>query len=433
MCSDIAISVKNLTKTYRIFGHPGDRIKQALTFGRLHFHRKFTALKDVSFDIKKGETVGIIGRNGSGKSTLLQLICGILKPTSGTAAVNGRISALLELGAGFNPEFTGRENVYFQGTVMGFKKAEIDARFAEIAAFADIGEFIDQQVRTYSNGMFVRLAFSVAIHVEPDILIIDEALAVGDYAFQSKCMTVFQRFREQGGTIIFVTHDINTVKTLCDRVVYLKTNGEPLVGPSGLISDTYLRDVRSGMQSEIPSTELKEMNCTSNNIESFKINVDFAQKTESFREGTGEARITDVECLDDAGEPLREAYFGQRILIRLHIQYFAPCALLAAYYVRDDKHIRLIGSSTLLEGIELLQGVCGDRKIIEFTTNLTLMDGPYSLLTQLTIPLIPNVSSHIIDYIENATVFTIGLHSPIRIWSKTYIKNHVTVTDVDPS
>ena len=222
MCSDVAISVKNLTKTYRIFGHPGDRIKQALTFGQVRFHREFTALKDVSFDIKKGETVGIIGRNGSGKSTLLQLICGILKPTSGAVEVRGRISALLELGAGFNPEFTGRENVYFQGVVMGLTKSKIDERFDEITTFADIGEFIDQPVRTYSSGMFVRLAFSAAINLDPEILVVDEALAVGDMAFQSRCMDKFRELQKNGLTIILVTHAHSIVADLCHRVVYLR-------------------------------------------------------------------------------------------------------------------------------------------------------------------------------------------------------------------
>lgn len=222
MHSDIAISVKNLTKTYRIFGHPGDRIKQALTFGRVRYHNEFTALQDVSFEIKKGETIGIIGRNGSGKSTLLQLICGILKPTSGTVEVNGRIAALLELGAGFNPEFTGRENVYFQGSLMGITKAKMDKRFDDIATFADIGEFIDQPVRTYSSGMYVRLAFSAAINVNPEILVIDEALAVGDIAFQSRCMEKFRELQENGMTIVLVTHAHSIIASLCHRVVYLR-------------------------------------------------------------------------------------------------------------------------------------------------------------------------------------------------------------------
>lgn len=221
MHSDVAISVKNLTKTYRIFGHPGDRIKQALTFGQKQYHKEFTALKDVSFEIKKGETVGIIGRNGSGKSTLLQLICGILKPTSGSVEVNGRISALLELGAGFNPEFTGRENVYFQGAVMGFTKAEMDTRFPDIAAFADIDEFIDQPVRVYSSGMFVRLAFAAAVHVSPEIMVIDEALAVGDIAFQSRCFDRIKQLKKQGVTILLVSHSMPQVITSATSALLL--------------------------------------------------------------------------------------------------------------------------------------------------------------------------------------------------------------------
>lgn len=219
--NDIAISVRNLTKKYRIFGHPGDRIKQALIFGLVHFHREFTALQDVSFEIKKGETVGIVGRNGSGKSTLLQLLCGILKPTSGSVQVNGRVSALLELGAGFNPEFTGRENAYFQGTVMGMTREEMDARFDDIAAFADIGEFIDQPVRIYSSGMYVRLGFAVAVHLRPDILIIDEVLAVGDAAFQQKCIDLIFRLQSQGMSIIVVSHNPYHIERLCHRAAVL--------------------------------------------------------------------------------------------------------------------------------------------------------------------------------------------------------------------
>lgn len=243
MRSDIAISVKNLTKKYRIFGHPGDRIKQALTLGRVRFHREFTALQDVSFEIKKGETVGIIGRNGSGKSTLLQLICGILKPTCGSVQANGRISALLELGAGFNPEFTGRENVYFQGAVMGIPREEMDRRFDGIAAFADIGEFIDQPVRTYSSGMFVRLAFAAAIHVEPDILVVDEALAVGDEAFQRKCFERIRQIREQGGTIIYVSHNMASIVELCGQALLLEDGKLSEAGTPKLVTARYLKNL----------------------------------------------------------------------------------------------------------------------------------------------------------------------------------------------
>jgi len=242
MCSDVVISVRNLTKTYRIFGHPGDRIKQALTFGRVRFHREFTALKDVSFDIKRGETVGIIGRNGSGKSTLLQLICGILKPTSGAVHVRGRISALLELGSGFNPEFTGRENVYFQGAIMGFNKEEMSARFGDIAAFADIGDFIDQPVRTYSSGMFVRLAFAVAISIDPDVLVVDEALSVGDIGFQQKCLERIRKMQDLGVTIFLVSHDLMLMRNFADTLIYMDQGNLKKMGRPEAVGELYLHD-----------------------------------------------------------------------------------------------------------------------------------------------------------------------------------------------
>ncbi|HCI12770.1 MAG: ABC transporter ATP-binding protein [Gallionellales bacterium GWA2_60_142] len=227
MCSDIAISVKNLSKTYRIFEHPTDRIKQMLTLGKVRFHREFTALQDVSFEIKKGEAVGIIGRNGSGKSTLLQLICGILKPTSGEVRINGRISALLELGSGFNPEFTGRENIYFQGAVMGIPREEMEGRFDDVVSFADIGEFIDQPVRTYSSGMYVRLAFAVNILSDPEIIIVDEALAVGDEKFQRKCFARLEQLKSRGLSILFVSHSTEHIAELCEKVLLLD-HGERL-------------------------------------------------------------------------------------------------------------------------------------------------------------------------------------------------------------
>jgi len=240
MSSDRVISVRHLTKTYRVFDRPEDRIKQALTLGRLRYCRDITALRDVSLDIRKGETIGIIGRNGSGKSTLLQLICGILKPTSGAVTVNGRISALLELGAGFSPDFTGRENVYFQGALMGLTHEEMDRRFDAIAAFADIGEFMNQPVRTYSNGMFVRLAFFVNSNVDAEILVIDEALSVGDVYFVQKCMRLLQQFIERGGTVLFVSHDIGAVTHLCHRVYWLDHGKVAHSGSPKEVTERYL-------------------------------------------------------------------------------------------------------------------------------------------------------------------------------------------------
>ncbi len=233
---DIAIRVQNLSKCYQIYDQPRDRLKQfvlprASRMAGLQpkqYFREFWALNDISFEVKKGETVGIIGRNGSGKSTLLQMICGTLTPTSGNIQTNGRIAALLELGSGFNPEFTGRENVYMNAAVLGLNREEVETRFDDIAAFADIGQFIDQPVKAYSSGMVVRLAFAVAINVDPEILIVDEALSVGDELFQRKCFSRIEAIKNNGATILFVSHSGGTIVELCDRAV-LMDSGEKLV------------------------------------------------------------------------------------------------------------------------------------------------------------------------------------------------------------
>jgi len=221
MSSEIAISVADISKRYQIYDASSDRLKQIFTRGRKHYFREFEALKNISFDVRRGETVGIIGSNGSGKSTLLQIICGTLNPTSGALHTKGRIAALLELGSGFNPEFTGRENVYMNAAIIGLSKPEIEERFDDIAAFADIGEFIEQPIKSYSSGMAVRLAFAVAINVDPQILVVDEALSVGDELFQRKCFSRIETIRAQGATIIFVSHSGGTIIELCDRAILL--------------------------------------------------------------------------------------------------------------------------------------------------------------------------------------------------------------------
>lgn len=216
-----AIEVRGLTKTYQIFARPEDRLKQILMGRRRKYYREFTALRDTSFTVDRGETLGIVGRNGSGKSTLLQMVVGTLTPSHGEILIAGRVAALLELGAGFNPEFTGRDNVFLNAGILGLTREETRERFDDIAAFADIGEFIDRPVKTYSSGMYVRLAFAVAINVQPDILVVDEALAVGDEAFQRKCYARIQDFRDQGGTLLFVSHSASAVMELCDRAICL--------------------------------------------------------------------------------------------------------------------------------------------------------------------------------------------------------------------
>lgn len=248
MTQDIAIRVQGLSKCYQIYDNPGDRLKQFVIpkikrlFGKTHqsYFREFWALKDISFEVKRGETVGIIGRNGSGKSTLLQIVCGTLTPSMGDVQVNGRIAALLELGSGFNPEFTGRENVYLNAAVLGLSKEEVDERFDKIVAFADIGEFIDQPVKMYSSGMYVKLAFAVIAHVDADILVIDEALAVGDAVFIQKCMRFIRTFQETG-TLLFVSHDTASVQNLCKSAIWLDKGQVRQSGISKEVAEAYLQ------------------------------------------------------------------------------------------------------------------------------------------------------------------------------------------------
>lgn len=307
---DIAISVKNLSKTYRLFSQPGDRIKQFFSLGLQQYHREFTALSDVSFDVRKGETVGIIGRNGSGKSTLLQLICGILKPSAGLVQVNGRISALLELGAGFNPEFTGRENVYFQGVLMGFTQTQMSDRFGEIAAFADIGDFMDQPVRIYSSGMFVRLAFAVAVHVEPDILVVDEALGVGDALFQAKCFTRIKAMQKLGVSILLVTHSLEQVAHFCDTALALDKGKVQGKGPAAETLDRYLGNPEAKAPASHP--------------ENFTAHPLF--NPAEVRWGDGAAKITDVD-IKQADRSSRTIFVpGLDIQLTFTVEFMAEVA-----------------------------------------------------------------------------------------------------------
>lgn len=435
MSSDVAILVRNLTKIYRIFDHPGDRIRQAAILGLRKYHKEYTAIKDVSFEIRKGETVGIIGRNGSGKSTLLQLICGILKPTAGTVTVNGRISALLELGAGFNAEFTGRENVYFQGALLGLDKEKMDERFDAIAAFAEIGDFIEQPVRTYSSGMFVRLAFALAIHVDPEILVVDEALAVGDISFQAKCISIFNRLRESGVTVLYVSHDPNAIKSLCDFVIWLDHGCISQVGLTASVVDEYIRKIMGGPM----ANSLSVLDHGSNDADvsvakadepAFHHNHEFAQRVARFRLGSGEAQLTDVEVLDDAGLPVTKVYFGQSVLIRLHVLFRQAGGVVVTYYIRDDKHLILVGSTTRLENYGLVDGAAGARKIVEFSTALPLAEGVYNVLAILSAPHSSKQNAQFVDYVENASTFQVAERTPIKLWSKLYLPNTLSVHDV---
>jgi lipopolysaccharide transport system ATP-binding protein len=299
--ADLAISVSDLSKVYQIYDLPQHRLWQSLWRGRRLFYREFRALSHVSFDVRRGEVVGIIGRNGSGKSTLLQLICGTLSPSSGTVVTKGRVAALLELGAGFNLEFTGRENVYLNGAIMGLTKAEVDARYARIVEFADIGDFLDQPLKTYSTGMVVRLAFAVIAHVDAEVLVIDEALAVGDAFFVQKCMRFLRDFIKRG-TILFVSHDTGAIVNLCHRALWLHKGEVMLDAAPKTVVESYLQHLAEeayGIAPRRPAAEAR----------------DAGQAPRSF--GKAGARITSVDLLDSAGSALHAVSGGETVTIRI--------------------------------------------------------------------------------------------------------------------
>ncbi len=307
--SDLAVRVCNLTKTYKVYKRPRDRLLEVLPFGRNVRHREFHALNDVSFEVKKGEALGIVGRNGAGKSTLLQIIAGTLLPTSGHAIVNGRVSALLELGSGFNPNFTGRENLYLNAEVLGLDRKEIDERADSIIEFADIGEYIDQPVKTYSSGMQLRLAFSVQASIDPEILIVDEALAVGDSPFQTKCYKRLRDLLDAGTTVILVTHSNEVIRSFCNRAIWLLSGKIESIGPAKRVSDAYLKFCMdsTGVNTGERSSELPEEKTFLELVSENKINTDaeFKKLANQERMGTGRMRIENFYLADDKGNRLK--------------------------------------------------------------------------------------------------------------------------------
>ena len=367
--NDIAIRVENLSKCHAIYANPRDRLKQ-FVMPRLQrmlgliptqYFKEFWALKEVSFEVKKGQTIGIIGRNGSGKSTLLQMICGTLNPTSGSIQTNGRVAALLELGSGFNPEFTGRENVYMNASVLGLSLKEIDDRFNAITEFADIGDFIEQPVKTYSSGMMVRLAFAVIAHVDADILVIDEALAVGDAFFTQKCMRFLREFMKSG-TVLFVSHDTGSIKNLCNYAIWIEKGQAIQEGSPKEICELYLEAFYEAYQGKSSSTKLREfkklddslprkdqrlefMNASNlrNDLQIFRFDPDAA----SF--GKGGAQIHDVQLMDESESPLAWIVGGEKVTLRVMVYAFQDLdSPIIGFSVKDRLGQVLFGDNTFL-------------------------------------------------------------------------------------
>ena len=412
-----AISVSHVSKIYRLYDRPIDRLKETLSPSHRIYHRDFHALRDISFDIEKGSTAGIIGTNGSGKSTILKIITGVLSPTSGEVHTQGTISALLELGAGFNPDYTGIENIYMNGTMMGFEREEMDRRLPDILDFADIGDFVHQPVKTYSSGMFVRLAFALAINVEPDILIVDEALSVGDVFFQAKCYRRMEEIRQRGTTILMVTHDMGSVMKYCEHVILLNrgdmiAQGEPhamvdlykkiLAGreveEQGTETETSVsaqsagaaktdagRNAATGIASETKSDRMTD---ESKKAEREAASKETDRPLKSFMNmnpgvtqyGDGRAQIYDFGILDAKGAPTTLILKGEEFTIRERIRFNAHIqAPIFTFTFKDKKGNDLTGTNTMYEGADVRPSDAGDEYIAEFTQRMTLQGGEYLL------------------------------------------------------
>ena len=367
--SEFAIQVKHLDKMYKLYNKPSDRLKEALGFKvpvREHY-----ALRDVSFEVRRGETVGIIGTNGSGKSTILKIITGVLNPTGGEVTVDGRISALLELGAGFNMEYTGIENVYLNGTMMGFSKEEIDSRLQDILDFADIGDFVHQPVKAYSSGMFVRLAFAVAINIDPEILIVDEALSVGDVFFQAKCYRKFEEFKKMGRTILFVSHDLSSIARYCDRVVLLNKGVKLEEGSPKQMVDMYKQllvgqdPTKQQVQEEKPKESWSE---------EFQVNPNMLEY------GSKLAEITDFAVIDDKGRSTNTIEKGSSFQIRMKVVFHeAIQEPIMAYTFKDIKGTEITGTNTMFEKMHIENSDEGDTCTVTFTQKMFLQGGEYLL------------------------------------------------------
>ena len=396
--SDIAISVNNISKMYKLYDNPMDRLKESLGLSKKKRYKEHYALNDISFQVNKCETVGFIGTNGSGKSTILKIITGVLNPTQGNIEVNGRISALLELGAGFNMEYTGIENVYLNGTMIGFSKEEIDAKLQDILEFADIGDFVYQPVKTYSSGMFVRLAFAVAINIDPEILIVDEALSVGDVFFQAKCYRKFEDFKEKGKTILLISHDLSSISKYCDRVILLNKGKKVEEGLPKTVVDTFKKILANQYEEETEeSTKRAEEVITEKREEGDAPAVHegkakkrsliiqnwkktFALNPGVLEYGNEKAEIIDFYIVDQNGNVTnlieKDTEFEIYMKVRFHDSVKEP---IFAYTIKDIRGTDLTGTNTMYEHAPVTEKVAGDEQVVCFRQKMTLQGGEYML------------------------------------------------------
>ncbi len=382
MDNNIAIKVTDLEKVYKLYDKPSERLKEALHIGRGKHHTEHRALKGVNMTIRQGECVGIIGTNGSGKSTILKIITGVLSPTAGEVEVNGRISALLELGAGFNMEYNGIENIYLNGTMIGFSKKEIDQKLDEILAFADIGDYVYQPAKTYSSGMFVRLAFAVAINIDPEILIVDEALSVGDVFFQAKCYHKFEEFKEMGKTIVFVSHDLSSISKYCDRVVLLNQGIKLGEGMPKQMIDTY-KQVLVGQYTApeaegerlLDDEQLRAM--AAKDVDGSKLD---GCNPDLLEYGSKKAQITEYYITDENGTKTSTIIKGSPFTIHMRVEMAEKIAApIFAFTIKNVRGTEITGTNTMFEKAFLDSVEAGETKEITFTQDMNLQGGDYLL------------------------------------------------------
>jgi lipopolysaccharide transport system ATP-binding protein len=368
--AEVVVRAEHLSKCYRIYDRPEDRLKQALLRPSEPYYREFWALHDVGFEVRRGEALGVLGRNGSGKSTLLQIVAGTLAPTGGRVAVHGRVAAMLELGTGFNAEFTGRENVMLSGAILGIPREEMSARFADIAAFADIGGFMEQPLKAYSSGMVARLAFAVAFAVDPDLLIVDEILAVGDIGFQQKCISRLRRLRERGLTMLFVSHSPDAIRSTCERALVLEEGQALFLGGAEPGVDLYLSRVREATNREALAGER-----TLGDRVALASTVDGATCY-----GTGHVQIEAVEVRDASGQACRAFAFGDTIVVEAVVRAHVDVAdVSVSFLVRDMTGVDLMGTTTFDERVALPPLAGGTALRLRFAFQNALRAGHFGV------------------------------------------------------
>lgn len=440
---ELAIHLENISKKYNLYDAPIDRLKEALHPFRRKYHKDFYALDTISFKVKKGETIGIIGRNGAGKSTLLKILTGVLTPSSGTLKINGKISALLELGAGFNPELDGLENIYFSGMIMGFSREEMENKIDDILSFADIGDFINQPVKSYSSGMFVRLAFSIATAVNPDILIVDEALSVGDMFFQAKSVSRMRDLIRNGATLLFVSHDTNAVKSLCDRAILLENGQMTEDGASDGVLEKYFSLKVAQEQTVIHNQTdngdtadktVPEPHPADRNLEAFNPTEDFLKRASDSRIQNGIIHFKNIILLDETETEIVKVAYDQNVILRMAVEVNQPVADLGVgYHIRDKNGFDVVYSDNMIEDIKIGNLKPGERYILDWNFKMALKEGQYNISCVLSLPIDMSIGKvDFCDFVPFAKQFVVEPRPESLLYGSVHLDTTLIVERVEP-